>query len=149
LLFVDNNCTNTTQQVLRKSRKRLPLRTVLEKQTGVSHARNRVIDCSDGDRVIWTDDDVRVSQQWLNTYARAAQRHTMTAFFGGPIDVRFDEQVPRWLRSVMPFVETNYGKIDLGPEEHALDAAMPFGANFAVRNEILQQYRFDTSLGRC
>lgn len=149
LIVVDNNCTDDTQQVLKKHSRRLPLRAVFEKEPGLSNARNLAIESARGDLLVWTDDDVCVSPEWLVTYRNALDEYPNAAFFGGPITPRFDEEPPRWLRSTMPYVEQIYGKIDMGPKDRPLTPeALPFGANFAVRNNLPRQFHFNSSLGR-
>jgi len=150
LLVVNNNCTDDTRRVVDKHAGSLPLRPLFEEQAGLSHARNRAVDATKGDLLIWADDDIRVCPQWLEQYAAASANHADAAFFGGPIEPTFDEEPPPWLQRAMRCAEPVFGKIDLGPEEHLLSAdALPSGANFAVRTEVQRKHRFDPVLGRC
>ena len=65
ILVVNNNCTDQTDQVIQAYQDRLPVRRAFEPRPGLSHARNRAIAEATGDYILWTDDDVTVSPNWL------------------------------------------------------------------------------------
>jgi glucosyl-dolichyl phosphate glucuronosyltransferase len=94
LLVVNNNCTDDTDGVIAAFAKRLPIRRLFESQPGLSHARNRAIAEAAGDYVVWTDDDVLVSPEWLAAYARAFARRPDAAVFGGPVAPWFPTTPP-------------------------------------------------------
>jgi len=61
VLVVDNGCTDETQQVMGEFAGQFSnWLGVKEKKLGLSHARNRALDCADGDWVAFLDDDARV-----------------------------------------------------------------------------------------
>ena len=72
LIVVDNNSTEPAAPfVLEDWRKKLPLKIFIEKEQGHSSARNCAVKHSSGDYIIWTDNDVLVSENWLAEYAQA------------------------------------------------------------------------------
>ena len=149
LLVVNNNCTDETEDVLRKYSAMLPLRTFLEPNQGLAHARNRAVEAARGGMIVWTDDDVLVDPGWLEAYVGAASRWAGAGVFGGPIEVAFEAGIPQWLRESWGTFGSAYGARDFGPDQFALDAkTVPFGANFAVRTDVQRRYGFDASLGR-
>src|SRR5512134_131488 len=70
LLVVNNNSTDHTDAVAAGFRRRLPLRYLVEPTPGKSNACNLAVREARGDYILWTDDDVLVSPQWLAAYCR-------------------------------------------------------------------------------
>ena len=60
-----------TDDVIRSFENRLPIRRAFEPTPGQSNARNRIVAEATGDYILWTDDDVTVSPDWLVVYAEA------------------------------------------------------------------------------
>ncbi len=148
LLVVNNNSTDGTARVISSYADRLPVRTVLEVSPGISNARNRAVREARGDLVIWVDDDVLVDPCWMTAYTRAAGKWPEAAFFGGPIEPTFEGGLPDWLRSIYPRIEGVFARLDLGPNPRVLNGRkLPFGANMAMRTDILRKYLFDPKVG--
>lgn len=149
VLVVNNNSTDDTAAVLQAFSERLPLRTVLEPQAGLSRARNRAVLEAQGEYLVWTDDDVLVDREWLAAYSEAFARHPDAAFFGGPIHPWFEGSPPAWLQRGWRRVGQVFAVRELGGEALPFDdARFPFGANFAVRTAVQRQFPYDPSLGR-
>src|SRR5262249_47996355 len=79
VIVVDNNSTDDTKAVTASFGDRLPLRYVLEPELGLCHARNRALTESSAEYIIFTDDDVLVSDDWLEGFCRAAMMFTDAA----------------------------------------------------------------------
>ena len=149
LVVVNNNCTDETEDVLRSYSAMLPLRTFLEPNQGLAHARNRAVEAAQGGMIVWTDDDVLVDPGWLEAYVEAASRWAGAAVFGGPIEILFEEEPPSWLLEGWTLFGGAYAERDFGTDPIPLDPQhIPLGANFAVRTEVQKRHRFDTTLGR-
>lgn len=148
LLVVNNNCTDSTDSVIERYSRFLPLRRLFQPSPGLSNARNCAVVAANGELLIWTDDDVLVAPRWLAEYAKAAQEWPEAIFFGGPVEPWFEGEPPSWLQSVWPRVSGAYAVIDFGKEPIPLDYLhIPFGANFAVRTEQQKKRRYDHRLG--
>jgi glycosyltransferase involved in cell wall biosynthesis len=66
LLVVDNNSTDHTAEVVRDCGViNMPVSYLVEPKRGLVHARNRGLENTSGDFLLWTDDDVRVPQNWV------------------------------------------------------------------------------------
>jgi glycosyltransferase involved in cell wall biosynthesis len=149
LLVVDNNCTDGTQDVMRRFQSRLPLRTVTEQSQGQSHARNRAIACARGHWIVWTDDDVLVDPNWLHAYAAALERKPDGEFLGGTIRPAFEARPPDWLARVWSRVSGAYAVLEREESSLMHDAKfLPYGANFAVRSDVQRRYLYRTDIGR-
>jgi hypothetical protein len=108
-----------------------------------------VVQRLEGDLVLWTDDDVEVSENWISSYVDAAQRWPAASFFGGHIVPRFLAEEPEWLRPAWRTISGVYAAREFGDEPFAFDRKrLPFGANMAARVSMQRQYRYDTLLGR-
>ena len=75
VLIVNNACTDDTDAVIKRFDGSLPIRRLFEAVAGHTHARNCAIRHATGDLLIWTDDDVLVSEDWLTRYEEAYARY--------------------------------------------------------------------------
>lgn len=151
LLVVDNNSTDGTPSVLDafEGEGELPLIPLFEGTQGKTHALNRAVDAASGDYVVWTDDDVRVAEDWLPAWRDAFDRFPGVGFFGGEIVPEFEGGAPGWLREGLPAVAGVYAatRMSEGPVRPD-DPHLPYGANLAFRMDVQRKYRYDTRLGR-
>jgi glycosyltransferase involved in cell wall biosynthesis len=150
VIVVNNNSTDETERVLDAFAERLPLRRAFEARPGLSHARNTAVRRATGDYIVWTDDDALVEADWLTAYARAAERHTEAAIFGGPVRPRFEGRPPLWLSAAWQEVGAAFAARDLGGEPFELDGEgeLPYGANFVIRAREQRLFPYDPALGR-
>lgn len=152
LLVVNNNSTDDTDAVLAAYEDKLPLRRLFESRQGKSHACNLLVQEATGELLLWTDDDVLVSADWMEQYVAAARRWPEAMFFGGTIDPNYEVSPPSWVLSgLQPPPGPLAGPLavlQLGDEVRPLEAdEFPFGANMAMYTETLRQNPFDGRLG--
>jgi glycosyltransferase involved in cell wall biosynthesis len=149
LLVVNNNCTDGTDDVIRGFEGRLPIRRAFEPTPGLSNARNRVVAEATGDYILWTDDDVTVSPDWLVAYAEAFRARPDGALFGGPIEPWFDGAPPEWLKQIYPVIAGVYAARDFGtePVQFSPPYDIPWGANYVTRAREQARHRYDPDLG--
>ncbi|WP_350036939.1 glycosyltransferase [Pseudohaliea sp.] len=149
ILVVNNNSTDNTSRIVKSFSALLPIREVLEPVQGLSAARNRGVHEARGELLLWTDDDVLVSMNWLLEYASACTRNPSVAFFGGPIEPVFEGSPASWLSEGWRAVEAAFASRDLGSSECRLcPDTLPYGANFAVRRHVQKHFLYDLELGR-
>ena len=148
LLVVQNNCTDDTAAMLEQFAARLPLRALTEPRPGVNHARNAAVDTAKGSYIIFTDDDTLVAEHWLSAYASAFASFPDGDIFGGPIEPRFTETPPHWLREGLGEVSTAYGALEArGRGVFFSTSFYPYGANMAFRASVLHAWPFNPELG--
>jgi glycosyltransferase involved in cell wall biosynthesis len=149
LLVINNNCTDRTDEVIRAFEGRLPMRRILERRPGLSHARNRAVAEAKGSYIIWTDDDVTVCRDWLSAYADAFRRWPDAALFGGPIQPWFDGDPPGWLQRIYPRISGVYAARDFGAEPISFTPpyVIPWGANYVIRAREQSAHPYDPNLG--
>lgn len=150
LIVVNNNSSDNTPAVVDAFAGRLPIRSFVEKEQGLSAARNAAVANATGDYLFWTDDDVLVGDDWLVDYEAAIRRWPDVAIFGGPIEPWFDGTPPDWLVQSWKHIEAAFGTRDLGDYEGLIDEGVhcPFGANFVVRMAEQRRHLYDVRLGR-
>ncbi len=153
LVLVNNNCSDRTDQIISSFVNRLPIVYVHQPIQGLSVARNAGIQAARGELILFTDDDVTPSKEWISAYWEAFVRKSKQYFFGGPILSQYEKQEPdkRILelapRSVRGY---HYGSVDKEFYESVF-----LGPNWACPMKALNQVGYfdiykglDASLGR-
>jgi glycosyltransferase involved in cell wall biosynthesis len=150
LIVVDNNSGDDTEQVVKSYRDHAPfeVRYVFEPRQGLSHARNRGVVESKYPILAFTDDDVRVSPDWLEQLADTYTRFDCVGV-GGRIVAAWSSARPEWLRDDSPYpLMKAIVSFDQG-EEPCLLSTPPYGANMSFRRAAFEEnglFRID--LGR-
>ena len=108
---------------------------------GLNVARNTGAQRSDGELVVFVDDDVRAHEGWLDALLTAARERPDVDVFTGPIRPSLGGSAPRTCgREAAPITT-----LDLGREDTA--ARYAWGANMAIRASALERVGpFDVSL---
>jgi glucosyl-dolichyl phosphate glucuronosyltransferase len=134
IIPVDNGSTDSTwncltQFALRDAR----VHPVHEARPGISFARNAVIERARAQYVAFTDDDVRVEPQWVESIVRSFDQYRDADAIGGKVLPLWPSHPPAWLdRSAWgPLALVDYGDAPL-----RVDRDRPLcliGANVAMR----------------
>ena len=112
LVVVNNNSTDNTDKVLERFERRLPLRRVFEPMPGLSNARNTALREAKGDYVLWTDDDVLVSEGWLGGFVESVRANPSASLYGGPIDAAFLVEPDAKLLAGFPILARGFCGLD-------------------------------------
>ena len=152
IVLVNNNSTDGTEAECRRFQTDHPdvaFRYCIENQQGLSYARNRGIQESQGEVLVYVDDDALVNPEYLQTYADFFRQHPEAMAAGGPILPQYDGcEEPHWMSHYTRQLVT--GKLDLGSREREFpNGAFPGGGNAAYRKEVFDQVGlFNVELGR-
>lgn len=153
VIVVDNNSTDDTRAAVNRAIARfatIPVRYAFEPRQGVSHGRNRGIAEARAPIVAFTDDDVEVRDDWVQTIAEALDAHPEIDCVGGPVLPRWTVPPPPWLtrRHWAPLALVEYG-----PDPLYIDAERPLcllTANVAYRRATLDRIGyFSPEFPRC
>jgi GT2 family glycosyltransferase len=108
---------------------------------GLNVARNTGVSHSQGELVVFVDDDVRACAGWLQALLTAAREHGDVDVFAGRIVPRLEGRTPRTCgREGAPITS-----LDLGVSDTTTSYA--WGANMAIRRSALERIGpFDVSL---
>lgn len=139
LVVVANNCTDGTESLVaeRATAMPFPTRAVSEPAPGLNNARNRGVAEAAGDWLAFLDDDVWVSEGWLEGLAAVAQKHNAD-FMGGHVELWWEAvERPAWLTRDMEWMLSNN---EGGPEAYRLGPVGGLiGANFAVQRAVVEK----------
>ena len=150
VVLVDNRSTDDTVDVIEAFQNQLPVQYVFEERQGHSISRNAAIHKASGDYILWTDNDVQVSGNWLTAYSEAFKKHPNKAFFGSKIVPVFEQTMPHWIEATWNKCKPVFAERDLGDQPLELGKGIyPYGANFAVRADVQNKFCFNADLGRC
>lgn len=152
IVLVNNNSTDGTEgecQRFAKDHPEVAMRYCVEKQQGLSYARNRGIMESQGEVLVYVDDDAVVNKEYLQTYADFFNRNKEAVAAGGPITPRYDGcEEPSWMSHYTRQLVT--GELNLGTREREFPkGAFPGGGNAAYRKSVFDAVGlFNVELGR-
>jgi len=154
-IAVDNGSNDETCNIIKGYCIRFPwLKYVKEGNLGINYARNRGILEAKGDVVIFVDDDISFSKEWLSAYQELFDSKPDALVAGGRVSCILPDgvMVPSWLQLKgdysFPYItfSVEYGEIvDLIAFGSGL---MPVGPNMAFRREVFNEFGlFRTDLG--
>lgn len=146
LLVVDNNSKDDTKVVVDGFTRAsgVNCRYILEKEQGLSHARNRGIREARGEIIAFTDDDVLLDKHWLRNISLEFENGGV-ACVGGKILPVWESPCPAWLKGDLLDV---LALQDLGEKKIKLDNPVIWGANLSFHSSMFRKHGFfDTKLG--
>jgi GT2 family glycosyltransferase len=153
-IVVDNNSTDDTRAVVERhvGSFPVPLRYIFEARQGRSSALNSGIAAASGGVLVFTDDDVRLTDGWLDAACgplRAADESI--AYAGGPIRPIWEAPPPRWLDLARGDLWGTIAIQDHGDRPFIYEEGrkVPLGANMAARRTLFEAVGgFRADLGR-
>ena len=146
LLIVDNNSDDNTAAVAHEFSSKGKVNYFLERNQGLSFARNRGIAESRGEFVSFLDDDVLVQEHWL-VRLKACFEETNADVIGGKVALRFETPPERWFDGLF---RKCLSEVDLGASRQVLtDGDLLYGANLSFQKKTLESVgHFETNAGR-
>lgn len=152
LLVVDNNSSDATREVVKRYQEQFnskgqPIRYVKETEQGISFARNRGIQETDTPYIVFLDDDISATENFISTWISFFENNPNVSLAGGKIHVKFDDPKPTWMSY---FLLPLFGRHDLGKSRKKYpDRKFPFAGNMGVKKSVLNDIgHFDTKYGQ-
>lgn len=143
VIVINNNSTDDTVNALNTID---DIKVYNEYNQGLSYARNRFINESDGEYLLFLDDDAIISCDILQGYDEAIQNYPECGIFGGKVLPELGIKTPNWFDHNFYML---YSILDIGDEIKEFNKPYgPIGANFLVKKNIIDTHRFRTDLGR-
>ena len=103
VILVDNNSTDDTVEVAKKlwqdSRPDIPFNNVEEKKPGLSHARKTGVLASNGEVIVFCDDDNWLEVNYLNSAFEIMKTHPEIGALGGQSVGILETEEPSWWQS--------------------------------------------------
>lgn len=140
LLVVDNGSTDETSQVVELYRAQHPARVryLSEPQPGLSYARNTAVKAAQGEILVFTDDDVLVTEDWLEEIHREFTADPQLFVLSGRVLLARDDLQP------VAMFPLNERYVPTFPSSGGIG----MGANMSFRRELFEQVGlFDVRLG--
>jgi glycosyltransferase involved in cell wall biosynthesis len=141
ILVVDNNSTDQTRSLVRALAAQNPekLKYLFEPKQGISYGRNAGIAVAKAPVIAFTDDDVRVAQDWIGRIKAGFEANPDIDFLGGRVIPRWPVEPPSWLTKEhwSPLALLDYGDrpflVDSGNQLCLI------GANLAFRRRAFEK----------
>ena len=152
ILVIDNNSSDCTEDEVSRFISDYPsanVKYIFEQQQGLSYARNRGIEESSGDILVYVDDDARVNEGYLKSFYDFFEANPDCKAAGGPIIPEYDGyEEPEWMTYHLKRLLTAY--LYFGDKEKQFPGKnYPGGGNAAYRKSIFDIVgKYNTSLGR-
>lgn len=143
ITLVDNASKDKTSEVINAEilKNQLPVKLLKESKPGKSRALNKAILESESDLLLFTDDDVIPSLDWLDAYYKAAVKYPGIDFFSGVVvPVWENESIPEWMaiKGALAVPEGIANSRFYGEKEKLLsEKVVPGGGNVAIRRKII------------
>jgi glycosyltransferase involved in cell wall biosynthesis len=153
IVVVDNNSTDDTRAVVEAyaPAAAVPVRYIFEPRQGKSYALNTGIARCAGDLIVFTDDDVRVTPDWLDRACDALDRDPTIDYTGGPVRPMWETPPPPWIDQTRGELWGTLAILDYGAEPFLFEdrRKVPLGVNMAVRRTLVDRIGgFHPELGR-
>ena len=156
VLIIDNNSQDETRKVAEsfvpQFQGKGKLRYIFEPKQGKPYALNRGIEESQGDILVFTDDDVIIGPQWIDSILKCFKQFDCDGA-GGRVLPLYPKGTPRWIKDNPHKMAGGVVICDLGLETKKFDENMGklIGANFAFKKSTLREcgnFRTDLYFGK-
>lgn len=138
IIVIDNNSNDNTAQVVKSYQENwplsFPLRYCFEPQQGLSFARQRGVEETEGELIAFLDDDNLPNPDWIITAYNFSQQYPQAGAFGGKILGKFEVDPPDNFEKIAQFlaIRDNGTKPCLFEPEKL---RLPPGAGLVVRRK--------------
>jgi GT2 family glycosyltransferase len=142
IVIVDNNSTDDTKdQTARFARSTdIYVRYVFEGRQGLNNARNAGIKAAKGELLIFIDDDVEVTDNWLAEMKDAFDRYPVVGV-GGKVILKETLEKPAWW---IAEYDGALGKFDAGDaiilSDDTYTSIIGIGANLGFKRSVFDKY---------
>ncbi len=150
IVLVNNNSTDSTEQICKQFQQEQPniaFTYVIEKNQGLSFARNRGIVESKSDLVTFIDDDAWLEKDFLKKTVEFMESNPEVASVGGIILLDYEDKEPSWMNKYMASLFGYFKYSDKRVQFSSSD--YPRGSNMTFRTSVFEEIGdFNTELGR-
>ena len=153
ILLIDNNSSDETKEITLNFQKNF-LRYDFESRQGLAKARNKGIEISKGEIIIFIDDDIVLDENWLAEIITSINKYPYKAF-GGKVIPLWEKEKPSYINLHGPFSLSQkiFPSHDNGEKEICYpiskEETNPIGANMWIYKELFIKFGgFREDLGR-
>ena len=151
LVLIDNNSPDHTADIFNdfaQQYKHVQMRYILEQNRGISFARNRGIKESQGEFIVFVDDDETVDTFYLEKLDAYLRDNPQAELAATAVEPVYETEKPKWLSHFTMRLITGY--YNKGKEVRVLGAKDYPGTGHAIiKKELFERFGdFNTELGR-
>ena len=139
IILADNAAEQATQSLVQEYANRLPITYVAEPKPGKNSALITALKFTQGELIIFTDDDIIADPGWVRELYEGSLRHPEAQLFGGRILPHYPEC---FVKNLSPidfnhwFIRSALVIADWEQDEGAMDVGRIWGPNMAVKREV-------------
>lgn len=140
VLVIDNANDKRTKKIVSSYTN---VKYIVEKNTGLSFARNTGFKNAKYDWIAYLDDDAIAEKDWIENIIKFIKNHPQSKIFGGPYTRYSDIKIPSWF-------PPEFGNKDLGDMIKQLNppGAWLSGGNMIILKNLLEKFNgFNTNHG--
>lgn len=144
ILVVDNNPLPNEQKFVKSFAQGAPFPVdyLHSPEVGVSNARNAAVNYAKTRFLAFLDDDMQITESWLDDLIRVSLEHQTGVVFG-PITAKFKNEADPQNSYLAPFYTRYVTQTQEGPIEHSFGTG---GCLLDLQSCVLPNPAFDTSL---
>lgn len=148
VIIVNNNSTDNTEKISKQfinENKELNVSYSVEKNQGLSYARNRGIEEAKGEIISFIDDDAIARDDYVENLINTFDQYPEYGALGGKVIPIFsNKKEPVWMSQ---YIQGVVSKVDYGEKTKTFNKKYPTGCNMAFRKELFEKYGgFNTDL---
>ncbi len=136
LIIINNNSNDKTLYILEEYKGILPLKILDEIRQGKNIALNSAIPFMNGDFILFTDDDVRGDEFWLENAIAVASENKDFSIFAGVILPEWEVKPPSWLLDWAP-LGALYALNSEYVSNKECSPGKVWGPNMLIRREVI------------
>jgi GT2 family glycosyltransferase len=147
IVVVDNGSQDATSRIVERwaTGCAFPVRLVVEPRAGLSVARNRALRTAQGELLVFTDDDCRLSKEYVNDLLRHDAADTEPVLRGGRVELGDDTDLPITIRTTTTRQRLNRRT---NPATHDCIVGQINGCNMTMRRALVEKLGpFDERFG--
>lgn len=133
IIVVENGVQSGAEALCNKLTN-LPLHYLYTPTAGLSQARNLGIQSSDAQFIIFLDNDMGFSSDYLTAYEQAFADYGQDYFYGGPVTPSYEVKPESWK---LDFVPPSVKGFNLGDKTYPVKESLFLGGNHALSKKII------------
>ena len=147
IVVVDNGSQDATSRIVEQwaTGSAFPVRLLVEPRAGLSVARNRALRSAQGELLVFTDDDCRLSKEYVNDLLRHDAADTEPVLRGGRVELGDHTDLPITIRNTTTRQQLNRRT---NPATHDCIVGQISGCNMTMRRVLVEKLGpFDERFG--
>jgi glycosyltransferase involved in cell wall biosynthesis len=149
IIVVDNGSTDETKEIvenIQNENSSFNLYYFFDDIPGLLSGRHRGAKEARGEILSFIDDDVLVSETWLEGIIERMNENKQIALLSGPCLPKYESNPPEWLNDFWTKNENGIhcgwlSLMDFGSEEIEIDPLFVWGLNFTIRKSVFKELK--------